>query len=128
MNTINVQNVNSIEKYILGTYDIEVLTLPRVNIYDIDVSQSRTTTVRIPDPGMVTLMLETSGFGSIFVEKENQLEWVTNLTNDDIKQTFSLLPGNYQVVWRGKNIKRSLSTIHKTFKIVSGSSIPIYIK
>lgn len=128
MNTINVQNVNSTEKYIVGTYDIEVLTLPRLNINDIDIAQSHTTTVRIPDPGMVTLMLEASGYGSIFVEKENKLEWVTNLSNDDLKQTFTLLPGNYHVVWRGKNVKHSLSSIHKTFKIISGNSIPIYIK
>lgn len=128
MNTINVQNVNFNEKYIVGTYDIEVLTLPRLNINDINIGQSHTTTVQIPDPGMVTLMMESPGYGSLYVEKENKLEWVTNLTNDDIKQTYTLLPGSYHVVWRGKNIKRSINSIHKTFKIISGSSIPIYVK
>lgn len=128
MNTINIQDVNSTEKYIIGTYDIEVLTLPRLYINDIDIGQSHTTTVRIPDPGMVTFMLEASGYGSVFVEKENKLEWVTNLDMDAPKQTYTLLPGNYHVVWRGKNVKRSLSSIHKTFKIVSGSSIPIFVK
>lgn len=128
MNTINVQNVNSTEKYIIGTYDIEVLTLPRLNINDIDISQSHTTTVRIPDPGMVTLMMEASGYGSIYLEKDNKFEWVVNLDTEDTKQTFTLLPGNYHVLWRGKNVKRSMYSVHKTFKITSGGSIPIYVK
>ena len=128
MNTLNVQNVNSTEKYIVGNYDIEVLTLPRLIINDVDIAQSHTTTVRIPDPGMVTFMLDASGYGSVYLEKDNKLEWVINLDNEASKQTFILLPGNYQVSWRSKNIKRSMSSINKTFKITSGSSIPLNIK
>ena len=128
MNTINIQSVNSTEKYIIGNYDIEVLTLPRLNINDIDISQSHTTTVRIPDPGMVTLMMEATGFGGLYVEKDNKLEWVVNLDTESDKQTFTLLPGNYHVIWRGKNVKRSMYSVHKTFKITSGISIPIYVK
>ncbi len=128
MNTINVQNVNATEKYLVGNYDIEVLTLPRLLINDIDVAQSHTTTVRIPDPGMITFMMEAVGYGSVYLEKNNKLEWVVNLDNEAIKQTYTLLPGNYQVSWRAKNVKRSMYSINKTFKIVSGSSIPLYIK
>ncbi len=128
MNTLNVQNVNYIEKYIVGSYDIEVLTLPRLLINDIDVAQSHTTTVHIPDPGMVTFMTDATGYGSLYVEKDNKLEWVINLDNEATKQTFTLLPGSYQVVWRGKNVKRSMYSITKSFKILSGSSIPLYIK
>jgi Ca-activated chloride channel family protein len=128
MNTINVQNVNATEKYIVGSYDIEVLSLPRLLINDIDVAQSHTTTVRIPDPGMITFMMDAAGYGSVYVEKDNKLEWVVNLDNEAVKQTYTLLPGNYQVSWRAKNVKRSMYTLNKTFKIVSGSSIPLYIK
>jgi len=128
MPTLNVQNVNYTEKYIVGSYDIEVLTLPRLLINDIDIAQSHTTTVRIPDPGMVTFMTDAPGYGSVLLEKDNKLEWVINLDIELTKQTFTLLPGNYQVVWRGKNVKRSMNSITKSFKIVSGSSIPLYIK
>lgn len=128
MNTLNVQNVNTTEKYIVGNYDIEVLTLPRLVINEISIAQSHTTTVRIPDPGMVTIMTDAPGYGSILLEKDNKLEWIINLDIESIKQTFTLLPGNYQVVWRGKNVKRSMNSITKSFKIVSGSSIPLYIK
>lgn len=128
MNTINVQNVNATEKYIVGSYDIEVLTLPRLLINDIDIAQSHTTTVRIPDPGMVTFMMDAVGYGSVYLEKDNKLEWVVNLDNEAVKQTYTLLPGNYQVSWRAKNVKRSISSINKNFKITSGSSIPLYIK
>ena len=128
MLTLNMQNVNYTEKYIVGSYDIEVLTLPRLLINDIDIAQSHTTTVRIPDPGMITFMTDAPGYGSVLLEKDNKLEWVINLDIESTKQTFTLLPGNYQVVWRGKNVKRSMNSITKSFKIVSGSSIPLYIK
>ncbi|NCO56433.1 MAG: hypothetical protein GW876_13680, partial [Bacteroidetes bacterium] len=68
------------------------------------------------------------GYGSVLLEKDNKLEWVINLDIELTKQTFTLLPGNYQVVWRGKNVKRSMNSITKSFKIVSRSSIPLYIK
>jgi len=128
MNTLNVQSVNYTEKYIVGTYDLEILTLPRLIIKDVDVAQSHTTTVKIPDPGMVTLVTDAAGYGAIFAEKNNKLEWVINLDIESTKQTFTLLPGNYQVEWRGKNVKHSINSINKSFKIVSGNSILINVK
>jgi hypothetical protein len=73
-------------------------------------------------------MMEASGYGSVYLEKDNKLEWVVNMDKEGTKQTYTLLPGNYHVIWRAKNVKRAMYSVHKTFKITSGISIPIYVK
>ena len=45
--TCNVQETNSKEKYLIGKYDIEVLTIPRFTFENIEIEQSETTTINI---------------------------------------------------------------------------------
>ncbi|HRS54023.1 MAG TPA: VWA domain-containing protein, partial [Bacteroidales bacterium] len=42
---LHLQYFNTTEKYLVGKYDLEVLSLPRLKINDVDISQSYTTTV-----------------------------------------------------------------------------------
>ncbi len=42
MQTLNVQQMNTTEKYLVGKYDLEILTLPRTYIYGVSVEQSKT--------------------------------------------------------------------------------------
>mgnify|MGYP001001304592 CR=1 FL=1 len=55
--TLNVQKVNSTEKYLIGTYDIEILTTPRIYVTT-NVEQSNTTNINIKAPGF----LKTASF------------------------------------------------------------------
>lgn len=125
MKTLNVQKINFKEKYIVGKYDIEVLTLPRININDIDIKQSYTTTVQIPEPGMVTISLSSPGYASVYVVKGNKLNWICNLKDNIVQKSIILQPGSYRLVYRAKNAKQTLYTINKTFKITSGCSIRV---
>jgi len=68
--TLNVQYTNKKEKYLVGKYDLEILTLPRLYIDNVDVKQSYTTTVEIPAPGNVVIYLPANGYGSIFQRKK----------------------------------------------------------
>ena len=47
---INMQNANQKQKYITGKYDLEVLSLPRLKIDDVEIKQSHTTKIEIPSP------------------------------------------------------------------------------
>ena len=119
-NTINVQMLNVTEKYIVGMYDIEILTLPRIHINDNKIEQSLTKIVEIPNAGMLQVKCLETGDGCILVNHNNKLKWVTNLSSQTI-QTYYLQPGNYVTTWRSKSLKGSIYTIEKKFTITSDS-------
>ncbi len=123
--TLNVQDFNSTEKYLIGKYDLEVLSLPRINIYNAEVSQSHTTTVKVPQPGLVTFNSLGSGYGSLYSEEKDSLKLIYNLDNTATKQTLIMMPGNYKAVYRARNARESLYTTEKRFVVVSGGSIII---
>lgn len=120
--TINLQSFNTSEKYIVGKYDLEVLSLPRMYIDDVEIKQSYTTTVELPQPGIASLMLPTYGYGSLYVLKKNKLEWVYNIKPNTTQESLILLPGKYKIVFRSKNQKKSMFTIERDFEIQSGMS------
>ena len=124
---LNFQDINQPERYITGTYDIEILTLPRIVIDDINIKQSYTTTLEIPNPGLATFLLKTPGYGSVYVMKDNQLVWIKNLKTNVSKETLVLQPGNYFVSFRSKNAKKTLFTNTKSFKIRSGGSAQVIL-
>ncbi len=124
---LHANNINEKTKLLIGNYDLEILTLPRLYIDDVNIRPNHTTTVQIPNPGIVTFLFDAPGYGSILKEKDNSLEWVTNLT-ESLRQTFLLLPGNYRIIWRSKNIKKTNYSIEKKFTIISDTSIPIMVK
>lgn len=120
--TLDIQEFNTTRKYIVGKYDLEILTLPRIYLEKVDVSQSRTTTLQIPRPGMVTLITNNQGYGSIYTEEDRQLKWIYNLDENLTKETLVLQPGRYRAVYRPRNSKESIYTVEKDFSVVSGES------
>ncbi len=117
LQTLNVQQMNTTEKYITGNYDLEVLTLPRTYIKNVSVTQSQIKTIEVANAGMLTLKALDNGDGSIYIDNK-PLEWVCNL-NATTSQTYYLQPGNYRIEWRSKTLKGSIYTIEKKFIIKS---------
>lgn len=123
METLNVQPVDQKERYLVGKYDLEVLSTPRILIPDVDVSQSHTTTIEIPQPGMAHVMRKTKGVGDIFLKSEKGgLQWVWSLNDEGTSDSVVLQPGDYKAVFRPSGSKRTFYTIEKDFKIESGKS------
>jgi Ca-activated chloride channel homolog len=125
MKTLHVQEFNQVEKYIVGKYDLEILTLPRIYYYNVDIAQSKTTTVEIPESGMVSLQKPSDGPGSIYLEDKNKLVWVCNMKENLLNENIVLQPGNYRAVYRPKNSREVTYTVEKRFKIEPGSTIPV---
>ena len=117
MQTLNVQQMNTLEKYIVGSYDLEILTLPRTYINGIKVEQSQTKLIELPNAGLLTVKALDNGDGSIYKDTK-KLEWVCNL-NTTTSQTYYLQPGNYRIEWRAKSLKGSIYTIEKKFTVRS---------
>ena len=126
--TLNLQLFGAKEKYLVGKYDLEVLTLPRIYLEDVKVSQSHTTTIQIPTPGNITIMSAKRGYGSVYQMGNDELVWVCNLNTESLNQNLKLQPGNYRVVFRSTNAKKSAYTVERDFQVSSGAgaSVKIY--
>ncbi len=118
--TLNVQSFNQTEKYLTGSYDLEVLSMPRLIINDVVVKQSSTTTVEIPMPGIAVINKLVEGYGSLYVIEDNKMKWIYNLLEKETMESLILQPGRYIVVFRGRMSTKSISSIEKEFKIESG--------
>lgn len=123
MQTLNVQQVESTDKYITGKYDLEILTLPRMYVKGVTVSESTTTTVTIPEAGYVSIIKQGSGPTSLYQEDGKKMVWVCNLGNGQGMQNLVLQPGIYHVVFRSASVKETIYTVDKRFEVKSGSSI-----
>jgi Ca-activated chloride channel family protein len=125
MQTLLVSDAERTEKLIVGKYDVEVLSMPRIYLNDIVVSQSKTTTVQIPQPGIANIVMQNLGYGQLFLNEKNSLKLLYNLNENNYKETLVLQPGNYTIVFRPKNAKESIYTITREFKIDSGGSVQV---
>lgn len=123
MNTLNYQEVNRSERYIIGNYDLEIPVLPKILLYNVDVKQSYTTTVQVPQAGMVTFLMTTPGYGNLFLrEKNKDMQWIYNLNTSLRNETVYLQPGSYTLVFRAMFAKQVIYTITRSFDVTPGGS------
>jgi Ca-activated chloride channel homolog len=127
MATLNVQYFEKTERYITGNYDLEILTLPRTYVERVNVKQSHTTDVVIPNPGLVIIHKATSGYGSLYLEEKNNLVWVCNLEEQSFNETLYLQPGNYRVVFRSRSSNRAMYSVERSFSVESESTSRVNI-
>ena len=125
--TLNVQNFGDTEKYITGKYDLEVLSLPRLTIDSIDVSQSQTTTIEIPEPGIAVFRKSFNGYGTLLLNDKNKLTRIYELNETLTLETLYLQPGSYRIVFRPKNSRATLYTVEQSFIIESGKTTDIQL-
>lgn len=123
MNTLNYQQMYRTEKYLTGKYDIEIPVIPRILLKDVEVTQSSTTTVKIPQPGLITFLKSSPGHGSLY-HRENgkDMVWVYNMNPEIRNEVISLQPGTYTAVFRPGGAKSTLYTVSKTFEVSPGTS------
>ncbi|MCF8276224.1 MAG: VWA domain-containing protein [Flavobacteriales bacterium] len=122
MNTLNIQRIDDKQRYLVGTYDLEILTLPRMYVPGVNVGQSHTTTVEIPQPGMAHIMRKTKGVGDVFLKEGTGLTWLYSLDPELTTESIPLQPGSYKVVFRPTGSKRAFYTTEQDFTIFSGKS------
>lgn len=123
-----VQNFNNLQKYLVGEYDLEILTLPRISLKKVEITQSHTTTIEVPQPGKAVIYAQQYMIGSIYQEIEGKLVWVTNLDESLLTQVLVMQPGVYTLSYRRKNARSTYYTNDKQFTISSGGSLSINLK
>jgi Ca-activated chloride channel family protein len=118
---VNVQNFKDRVKYLVGTYDIEVLTLPKIKMV-LDVEQSKNSIIQIPAPGLVGFKNPGKGFGSICRKIDGEIDLVYSFLPNSKNKTLELQPGKYVYIFRGQSRQRAFYTVEKDFTIISGKS------
>jgi Ca-activated chloride channel family protein len=123
--TLNTQKFDEVQQYIVGTYSVEILTLPR-RYKTVEINQSSTTKIAVASPGTVKLRSGKPVVGQIFERTaNNEFEWVCDLNERSTTQEYTLQPGQYQVVYREKHLTSTNYTVSKSFTIFSTKSIII---
>ncbi len=123
---INTQPVNIKDRYLAGKYDVEILTLPKIKIRGLEIVANETNNISIPNPGIINLYANVTGYGSLYsITEDGQQHWIKNLDEAKTRYTMAIQPGEYKLVFRAKNAFGSKYTTIKHFKIKSGSTTNI---
>ena len=115
--------------YLAGSYDIEVLSTPTLVLSNVTVRSGADTDLQLPLPGQLALnKLPTATSGSIFVLKNGSLQWVCDLSPDNITERIILLPGEYQLILVPKDATDSAALRNLRFTIHSAKQTGVNIK
>jgi len=125
---INIQDFNTNTKYLVGKYDLEILTVPRIFLKDVEIKQSYTTSIEVETPGKVVIYSATPMIGSVYRVVNGKYEWVANLDEKVLNQVLVLQPGSYILSYRRKNARSTFYTNDKDFTVFSGGSLSINLK
>jgi Ca-activated chloride channel family protein len=125
---VNVQNFNTSQKYIVGEYDIEILTLPRISQGGVKVSQNKTTSLKISEPGELNLITRVDIVGGIFRVYKGKKELVKSLNIKREQNFIKLQPGTYTLTYRKSSDRQTDRVKTLTFIITSARSHYIEIK
>lgn len=121
-----VQKAGESMKYLEGTYDIEILTLPRITKEDVKIKSGETVKIEFPGPGLLSIAENVPGYGQIYLLKPDmQQELIYVLEGDVSKTTLALQPGNYKFVFRSKKSMGSKYTDVQLFTIETGKSVSL---
>jgi Ca-activated chloride channel family protein len=117
--TLHVQQLGDIQKYLVGTYQLEILTLPRTYT-EVLIEQSKMTNFDVPAAGQFVYQAPKGIVGQLFYERNpGQWEWVCDLKYNQTSGNIKLQPGTYKVVYREKDQRSSAYTKEKKFTITS---------
>jgi len=125
--TLNVQDIDEMQKYIVGTYDIEILTLPRIYKKDVKIGQSENIYIDIPGSGLLDYRSTKTNVAQIFALNDNDesSEWVCDLDPKIAKGKLLLQPGRYKIVYRWTEAVSTDYTNTKSFVIKPGGNTVI---
>ncbi len=118
---IHTQRVTEIEKYLTGSYQLEILTLPRI-LKNVTIEQNQITHISVPAPGVLNINTNVPGYGALYVTHSGGTQqWLLNLSGKT-REAMGIQPGNYKLVFRAENAKGSKFTEIHHFVIQSGST------
>lgn len=126
--TLLHQYYGQVNKFLVGKYDVEIFTIPRIT-QTVEINQSKTTTVSIAAPGELSFTFTKPLIAQLFTQ-DKQGFWSAIYTFSESSLSGKLLvqPGSYKLVYRIKEMKSSGYTNEKMLNITSNKSTTINVK
>lgn len=123
--TLNIQDVNTTQKYASGDYNLKILTLPPIYINNVEIRQHQEQLINIPTPGILNISKTTAGHLFIFRKESEQLTNVYTMDVETLKETLRIQPGEYEILYRTKDAKNTSTSFVKKVTVISGSSVSV---
>jgi Ca-activated chloride channel family protein len=120
--TLLAQFYNDVYKYLIGTYEVEILTIPRI-YKTVEVTQSSVSTISIDAPGELAYTFNKPLIAQLFLQDKLGF-WNGIYTFSDSSTAGKILiqPGTYKLVYRTKDMKSSGYTHEKIITISSNKT------
>ena len=120
--TLLSQTYNDIYKYLIGTYEVEILTIPRI-YKTVEVTQAAVSTISIDAPGELAYTFNKPLIAQLFLQDKTGF-WNGVYTFSDSSTAGKILiqPGTYKLVYRTKDMKSSGYTHEKIITITSNKT------
>jgi Ca-activated chloride channel family protein len=91
----------------------------------VEILQSHTTIIEIPQPGTITFNGTANGYGSLYIMTGDDQKWVYNFNPALRQQTVLLQPGLYRLVFRSAASKSTSFTVVKNFEVFPGEVLTV---
>jgi len=126
--TIHTQAVGKITNYLIGNYEIELLTLPKIYLKNVKVEQGKLNQIDVPAPGRLNISYGSTGVGSLYeINNVDKQKLIKRLGQKNGRASFAIQPGTYKLVFRSNKALGSKYTQIKEFRIKSGATQTIRI-
>ncbi len=113
---LHVQDINTTQRYLAGTYQVEVLSVPRLIFDSIRIESGKTKTLRVPASGTLQLHAQAPVIASLLAGQGNQTKKVYDF--GVVRSTqLSLLPGEYTLIYRPEKPRRAELTKQQVVRI-----------
>jgi Ca-activated chloride channel family protein len=123
--TLYVQDLNTSVRYLTGKYDLEFLTIPRRIVEGVELLQSKTTEIKLPNQGKLRLIASEPGFTSIYEKRNGVYEKVYDCYLLGKRELLNVLPGKYLIVYKPKSSYDCEITSEKYINISSNVMLTV---
>jgi Ca-activated chloride channel family protein len=125
--TLHVGEMFEPENYIVGKYDLEILTLPPIKKTGVEIRQSQSNLIRIERPGLANIFFPAKGYAGLYLISNNQVQLIKRL-NMKNRANLRLQPGRYMVIYRPQKAYSVISSVERQFIIRPGQSVNVNLR
>lgn len=112
--------LNSSVKYISGSYNLDILTLPRLQFKNYIIRSETLQSIEIAKPGTCEIKSLPAGDGCLQTYNPGNRQWITiSRFNAKNEMLYTLQPGTYRLFWRNRINASSINTIERYFSLQS---------